>query len=185
MIERGYADFAERWNPILDVFDAEGVRFAHEVHPSEIAYDSWTAKRARAAVGNRPAFGLNFDPSHFVWQDLDPVAFLDAYTDRIYHVDCKEARKRLGRRHGRRRAPLPWGDPPRGWYFVSAGHGDVPWEDVFRMLNSIGYAGPISVEWEDAGMDRLQGAPQALQFLRQFDFDPPTAAFDAAFSSGN
>jgi hypothetical protein len=52
------------------------------------------------------------------------------------------------------------------------------------MLNSIGYAGPISVEWEDAGMDRLQGAPQALTFLRQFDFDPPAAAFDAAFSSG-
>ena len=67
---------------------------------------------------------------------------------------------------------------------MSAGRGTVPWEDVFRMLNSIGYAGPISVEWEDAGMDRLQGAPQALAFLRQFDFDPPAAAFDAAFSSG-
>jgi sugar phosphate isomerase/epimerase len=57
MIERGYADFASRWNPVLDVFDAEGVRFAHEVHPSEIAYDFWTAKRALAAVGDRAAFG--------------------------------------------------------------------------------------------------------------------------------
>src|SRR5712664_1880033 len=94
MIEEGYADFARRWNPILDVFDAEGVRFAHEVHPSEIAYDFWTTRRALDAVGNRPAFGLNFDPSHFVWQDLDPVAFLAAYPDRIYHVDCKEARTR-------------------------------------------------------------------------------------------
>ena len=101
MVEAGYRDFAERWNPILDVFDAEGVRFAHEVHPSEIAYDFWTTKRALEAVGHRPAFGLNFDPSHFVWQDLDPVAFLDAYTDRIYHVDCKEARKRLDGRNGR------------------------------------------------------------------------------------
>jgi sugar phosphate isomerase/epimerase len=185
MIDRGYADFAERWNPILDVFDAEGVRFAHEVHPSEIAYDFWTAKRALAEVGNRPAFGLNFDPSHFVWQDLDPVGFLLEFSDRIYHVDCKEARKRLDGRNGRLGSHLPWGDPRRGWDFVSAGRGNVPWEDVFRTLNSIGYAGPISVEWEDAGMDRLTGAPESLAFLRRFDFEPPTASFDAAFSTGN
>jgi hypothetical protein len=98
-------------------------------------------------------------------------------------VDCKEARKRLDGRNGRLGSHLPWGDPRRGWDFVSAGRGDVPWEDVFRMLNSIGYAGPISVEWEDAGMDRLAGAPQSLAFLRGFDFEPPSAAFDAAFSS--
>ena len=173
MIEAGYADFAARWNPILDVFDAEGVRFAHEVHPSEIAYDFWTTRRALDAVGNRPAFGLNFDPSHFVWQDLDPVAFLGAYPDRIYHVDCKEARTRLDGRNGRLGSHLPWGDPRRGWDFVSAGRGEVRWEDVFRMLNSIGYQGPISVEWEDAGMDRLAGAPEALAYLKHFDLEPP------------
>ena len=184
MIEEGYADFARRWHPILDVFDAEGVRFAHEVHPSEIAYDFWTTRRALDAVGNRPAFGLNFDPSHFVWQDLDPVAFLGAYPDRIYHVDCKEARKRLDGRNGRLGSHLPWGDPRRGWDFVSTGRGDVAWEDVFRMLNSIGYDGPISVEWEDAGMSRLAGAPEALAFLRRFSYDPPEVAFDSAFSSG-
>ena len=111
MIDEGYADFARRWNPILDVFDAEGVRFAHEVHPSEIAYDFWTTSRALEAVGHRAAFGLNFDPSHFVWQDLDPVAFLAEYRDRIYHVDCKEARKRLDGRNGRLGSHLPWGDP--------------------------------------------------------------------------
>ena len=142
MIERGYEDFAERWNPILDVFDAEGVRFAHEVHPSEIAYDYWTTHRALEAIDHRPAFGLNFDPSHFVWQDLDPVGFLCDFRDRIYHVHCKEARKRLDGRNGRLGCHLPWGDPRRGWDFVSAGHGDVPWEDVFRMLRSIGYDGP-------------------------------------------
>src|ERR1700754_2279547 len=182
MIDRGYEDFAARWHPILDVFDDAGVRFAHEVHPSEIAYDYWTTVRTLEAIGHRPAFGLNFDPSHFVWQDLDPVGFLWDFKDRIYHVDCKEARKRLDGRNGRLGSHLPWGDPRRGWDFVSAGHGDVPWEDVFRMLRAIGYDGPVSVEWEDAGMDRLQGAPQALAFLRQFDFEPPAAAFDAAFS---
>ncbi|MFB4196195.1 sugar phosphate isomerase/epimerase family protein [Streptomyces carpaticus] len=185
MIERGYAEFAERWNPILDVFDAEGVRFAHEVHPGEIAYDYWTTKQTLDAIGNRPAFGLNFDPSHFVWQDLDPAGFLYDFRDRIYHVDCKEARKRLDGRTGRLGSHLAWGDPRRGWDFVSAGHGDVAWEDVFRMLGAIGYEGPISVEWEDAGMDRLAGAPEALARLRAYDYPPPAASFDAAFGSGD
>ncbi|MBO0707036.1 MAG: sugar phosphate isomerase/epimerase [Candidatus Dormibacteraeota bacterium] len=183
MIERGFQDFAERWGPILDVFDQEGVRFAHEVHPSEIAYDFWTTERALEAVDRRPAFGLNFDPSHFVWQDLDPVAFLLTYRDRIYHVHCKESRRRLDGRNGRLASHLPWGDPRRGWDFVSVGRGEVKWEDVFRVLRAIGYQGPYSVEWEDAGMDRLVGAPEALRFLRHFDFELPEAAFDAAFGS--
>ncbi|MGD4189316.1 TIM barrel protein, partial [Xanthomonas citri pv. citri] len=89
MIEDGYADFAARWNPILDVFDEVGVKFAHEVHPSEIAYDYWTTVRTMEAIGHREAFGLNWDPSHFVWQDLDPVSFIWDFKDRIYHVDCK------------------------------------------------------------------------------------------------
>jgi sugar phosphate isomerase/epimerase len=184
MIEAGYRDFADRWNPILDVFDEEGVRFAHEVHPSEIAYDYWTTQRAMEAIGHRPAFGLNWDPSHFVWQDLDPVGFLWDFRDRIYHVDCKDVKRQTGNgRNGRLGSHLAWADPRRGWDFVSTGHGDVPWEDCFRMLNTIGYSGPLSVEWEDAGMDRLVGAPEALEFVKSLAFDPPAAAFDAAFSN--
>ena len=185
MIEDGYQDFADRWNPILDVFDEVGVRFAHEVHPSEIAYDYWTTVRTLEAIGHREAFGLNFDPSHFMWQDLDPVSFLWDFKDRIYHVDCKESKRNLNGRNGRLGSHLPWADPRRGWDFVSVGHGDVPWEGCFRMLNAIGYDGPISVEWEDAGMDREFGAPEALEFLRKLDWDVPTGAFDAAFSSGD
>ena len=160
MVAAGYQDFADRWNPILDVFDECGVRFAHEVHPSEIAYDYWTTVATMEAIGHREAFGLNWDPSHFVWQDLDPVGFLWDFKDRIYHVDCKDAKRQVGNgRNGRLGSHLPWADPRRGWDFVSTGHGDVPWEQCFRMLNTIGYDGPISVEWEDAGMDRLVGAP--------------------------
>lgn len=183
MIDAGYQDFADRWNPILDVFDEVGVRFAHEVHPSEIAYDYWTTVRTLEAIGHRPAFGLNFDPSHFVWQDLDPVSFLWDFKDRIYHVDCKESVKQFNGRNGRLGSHLAWGDPRRGWDFVSTGHGDVPWESCFRMLNAIGYSGPISVEWEDAGMDRLHGGPEALAFVKNLLFDPPSASFDAAFSN--
>ena len=183
-IEAGYQDFADRWNPILDVFDECGVRFAHEVHPSEIAYDYWSTRRALDAIGNREAFGLNWDPSHMMWQALDPVAFITDFADRIYHVDCKDTRMRLGGgRNGGLSSHLPWGDPRRGWDFVSVGRGDVPWEDCFRALRAIGYDGPISVEWEDAGMDRLHGAPEALEYLKRFDFEPPAASFDAAFSS--
>ena len=185
MVEAGYRDFADRWNPILDVFDEVGVRFAHEVHPSEIAYDYWTATRALKAIGHREAFGLNWDPSHMVWQDIDPVAFLWDFRDRIIHVHCKDTKKRLANgRNGRLASHLPWADPRRGWDFISTGHGDVPWEDAFRMLNAIGYDGPLSVEWEDAGMDRLVGAPEALGFVRKLSsYEPSGAAFDAAFST--
>ncbi|GAA1469714.1 sugar phosphate isomerase/epimerase [Nocardiopsis exhalans] len=184
VIRAGYRDFADRWNPILDVFDEVGVRFAHEVHPSEIAYDYWSTQAALEAVGHREAFGLNWDPSHMVWQDIDPVGFLWDFRDRVYHVDCKDARKRVGNgRNGRLGSHLPWGDPRRGWDFVSTGRGDVPWEACFRVLNSIGYDGPISVEWEDAGMDRLTGAAEAVRFVRANAFDPPESSFDSAFGS--
>ena len=184
MIEDGYRDFADRWNPIVDVFDEVGVRFAHEVHPSEIAYDYWTTRRALEAVGNRPGFGLNFDPSHFIWQDLDPIGFLRDFADRVYHVDCKESVRHLDGRNCRLSSHLPFGDLRRGWDFVSIGHGEVPWGHVFRMLSQIGYDGPISIEWEDNGMDRLIGAPESLAYLKRLNFDPPATSFDAAFSSG-
>ncbi len=183
-IDAGYQDFADRWNPILDVFDEVGVRFAHEVHPSEIAYDYWTTVRTLEAIGHRPAFGLNWDPSHFMWQQLNPVDFILEFKDLIYHVDCKDVKLNLGNgRNGRLGSHLAWADLRRGWDFVSTGRGDVPWEAAFRALNSIGYDGPISVEWEDAGMDRLLGAPEALEFVRRNAFAAPAAAFDAAFSS--
>lgn len=184
VIDAGYQDFADRWNPILDVFDAEGVRFALEVHPGEIAYDYWTSVRALDAIDRRGAFGFNWDPSHMLWQRVDPVAFITDFADRIYHVDCKDTRLREPNgRYGTLGSHLPWGDPRRGWDFVSTGHGDVPWEDCFRTLRAIGYAGPISIEWEDPGMDRERGAAEAVEFVRGLIWQMPNASFDAAFSS--
>ncbi|MGN7949701.1 sugar phosphate isomerase/epimerase family protein [Microbacterium sp. 22215] len=186
VIDEGYEDFARRWNPILDVFDGEGVRFALEVHPSEIAYDYWTSARALEAVEHRDAFGFNWDPSHMLWQGVDPVSFITDFADKIYHVDCKDTRLRSrDGRSGILSSHLPWGDPRRAWDFVSTGRGDVPWEDAFRALRSIGYDGPISVEWEDAGMDRLRGAAEAVGFVRSLLWPVPTRRFDDAFSSNN
>lgn len=184
VIDAGYQDFADRWNPILDVFDDHGVRFAHEVHPSEIAYDYWSSVAALEAVDRREAFGFNWDPSHMLWQGIDPVGFIVDFSDRIYHVDCKDTRLRSADgRSGILGSHLPWGDPRRRWDFVSTGHGDVHWEDAFRTLKSIGYTGPISIEWEDAGMERLHGAPEALRHVRSLLWKTPEASFDAAFSN--
>jgi sugar phosphate isomerase/epimerase len=182
LVEAGWVDFRKRWDPILDVFAECGVRFAAEVHPSELAYDYWTTQKMLATI-DRPELGINWDPSHMVWQDLDPAGFLADFADKIYHVHAKDSKKNLNGRNGRLSSHLPWADPRRGWDFVSVGHGDVPWESCFRMLNHIGYSGPISVEWEDAGMDRLRGAPEALGFVRSQLWEPPTAAFDAAFAN--
>ncbi|AOP51791.1 MAG: sugar phosphate isomerase/epimerase family protein [Brevibacterium aurantiacum] len=184
VIDAGYEDFADRWNPILDVFDGEGVRFAHEVHPSEIAYDYWTTVRALESIDHREAFGLNWDPSHLLWQGLDTIGFITDFADRIYHVDCKDTRLRpASGRSGILGSHLPWGEPRRGWDFVSTGHGDMHWEDAFRALSSIGYTGPISIEWEDAGMDRLHGAAEAVVRIRELLWKRPDTSFDAAFSN--
>jgi sugar phosphate isomerase/epimerase len=179
-LEHGYEEFAERFSPILDVFDAEGVRFGLEVHPTEIAYDFVTARKTLDAVDNRPAFGINLDPSHFAHQFLDTAQFALEFADRIYHVHVKDSRRRLDGRRSILCSHLNFGEEARGWDFVSPGHGDVDFEDLFRALNRIGYAGPLSIEWEDSGMDRDWGAADALAFVRRADFAPSGIAFDAA-----
>jgi sugar phosphate isomerase/epimerase len=179
-VERAYEAFAEAWSPILDVFDAEGVRFGLEVHPTEIAYDFVTTEKALAAVDRRPAFGINLDPSHFAHQHLDTAQFALEFADRIYHVHVKDSKKRLDGRRSILGSHLNFGEEARGWDFVSPGHGDVDFEALFRALNRTGYDGPLSIEWEDSGMDREYGAQDALAFVRRTDFAPSSLAFDAA-----
>jgi len=182
-IDRAYEEFAEAWGPILDVFDAEGVRFGLEVHPTEIAYDFVTTRKALTAVDRRPAFGINLDPSHFAHQHLDAAEFAVEFADRIYHVHVKDSRKRLDGRRSILGSHLNFGDEARGWDFVSPGHGDVDFESLFRSLNRINYRGPLSIEWEDSGMDRDYGAQDALAFVRRTDFPASSVAFDAAMQS--
>jgi sugar phosphate isomerase/epimerase len=183
MIEDGYKDFAARWTPIMDVFQAEGVKYALEVHPSEIAYDFWTTQKTLEAIDYHPAFGINFDPSHLYWQMVDPIDFVYAYADRIFHMHVKESIRVLNGRNGILGSHLFFGDHRRGWDFVSPGRGGVPFERIFRALNDVGYSGPLSVEWEDNGMNRDQGAPEALQMVRRLDLVPSNVLFDAAFAS--
>ncbi len=181
-IDAGFDLLAERFNPILDVFGECGVKFALEVHPSEIAYDLYTAERAIKALDGRDEFGFNFDPSHLVWQGIDPVEFLRAFPERIYHVHVKDVVVTLNGRSGILGSHLPFGDPRRGWEFRSPGRGGVDFEQIIRTLNHLRYAGPLSVEWEDTGMDRDAGAKEACQFVRNLDFAPSSTRFDKAFA---
>ena len=180
-IDEGFDLLARRFNPILDVFAECGMKFALEVHPTEIAFDLVTAQRALEALDHRQEFGFNFDPSHLIWQGVDPVEFIRAFPDRIYHVHMKDAIVTLDGRSGILASHLNFGDPRRGWDFRSLGRGGINFEEIIRALNDAGYEGPLSVEWEDSGMDRDHGAREACQFVKELDFQPSQVAFDAAF----
>ena len=184
MLQAGFDLLAERFNPILDVFGECGVKFALEVHPTEIAFDLYTAQRALEALDHREEFGFNFDPSHLHWQGVDPVEFIRAFPDRIYHVHVKDAITTLNGKTGILASHLNFGDCRRGWDFRSPGRGSVNFEEIIRALNDIGYEGPLSIEWEDSGMDREFGAREACQFTKRMNFTRSGRAFDQAFEEG-
>ena len=125
--------------------------------------------------------GFNFDPSHLIWQGIKPERFIDRFADRIYHVHIKDAAVTLDGDSGILSSYLNFGDHRRGWDFRSPGRGDVDFESIIRVLNRIGYDGPLSVEWEDSGMDREHGAREACELVREVDFKSSELAFDAAF----
>ena len=181
-IDNGYKLLKERWTPILDVFQEVGVKFALEVHPTEIAFDLHSAQLALEALDYHPAFGFNFDPSHLLWQMVDPVKFIRKFPDRIFHVHMKDAALQLDGENGILGSHLPFGDYRRGWEFRSVGRGDVNFEEIIRALNDIKYNGPLSVEWEDQRMDRWAGARESCQYVRDVDFEPSDVVFDAQFA---
>jgi sugar phosphate isomerase/epimerase len=180
VIDDGYKKIVDLWAPILDEFDKQGIKFALEVHPSEIAFDFYSTERLFTEFNRRPALGLNFDPSHLQWQGVTPHIFLREFADRVYHVHMKDVAVRLDGRSGILSSHLQFGDPRRGWDFRSLGHGDVDFEEIIRALNDTNYTGPLSVEWEDSGMDREFGAKEAIEFVRGIEFQRSAIAFDAA-----
>jgi len=183
MVEEGFQEIKRLWTPIIDEFDACGVKFALEVHPTEIAFDFYTAKKLLDVFENRETLGFNFDPSHLFWQGMEPHLFIREFSDRIYHVHMKDVAVTLDGKSGILGSHLPFGDRKRGWNFRSLGHGDVNFEEIIRELNDIGYQGPLSVEWEDNGMDRKFGARESLEFVRTIDFSPSSVQFDKDMKS--
>lgn len=183
LIQEGHDLLAQRWNPILDVFGDEEVFFALEVHPTEIAFDIYTAEKALQILDYRCEFGFNFDPSHLIWQGINPVEFIECFPDRIYHVHMKDAGIRTGGKRSVLGSNLPFGDGRRGFDFFSLGRGQVNFTEIIRALNAIGYNGPLSNEWEDSGMDRTEGAREASVFISEVDFGKSDRRMDEAFGS--
>ena len=177
-ISKGFEYFAKIWQPILAVFKKHRVRFALEVHPTEIAFDIVTAERAIQALKGDRTFGFNFDPSHLHWQRVDPVRFIGRFGGRIYHVHMKDAAVTLNGETGLLGSHLDFGDPRRGWDFRSLGRGEIDFEAIIRALNQVGYKGPLSVEWEDAAMNREEGAREACEFVRNIDFTSSDISFE-------
>lgn len=183
MIENGFQEIYDLWAPILQVFEEEGVQFALEVHPGEIAFDYYSTKRLLEKMKDFSSFGLNFDPSHLIWQGLKPELFIRDFAKLIYHVHMKDAAVTLDGRTGLLGSHINFGDYRRGWNFRSLGHGDVNFEEIIRALNDIGYDGPLSVEWEDSGMERVYGATEAAAYVKKIDFKPSDFAFDDAIAN--
>ena len=180
--ERGFADFAARWRPILDAFDALDVNFALEVHPTEIAFDIASAQRAIDAVTGHRRFGFNFDPSHLAYQGVDYIRFIRTFGERIFNAHMKDVWWNRGDGTvGVFGGHTDFGDARRWWDFRSVGRGMIDFESVIVALNDVGYDGPLSVEWEDSRMDRVHGATESAAYCRRLDFPPAGGAFDAAF----
>jgi sugar phosphate isomerase/epimerase len=181
-IEGGFKDFADRFGPIMDTFQENGIKFALEVHPTEIAFDIASAETALEAIDYHPSFGFNYDPSHLGYQGVDYVEFIYRFSDRINHVHMKD---------------VSWSDHPvdagvfgghvdfhdrkRFWDFKSVGRGNINFEKIIRALNDIEYKGPLSVEWEDGAMDREAGASESAEFVKKVDFPASNIVFDAQF----
>ena len=181
-LQKGYDDFGRRFLPILEVFESANVNFALEVHPTEIAFDIGSARRALEAVKHHKRFGFNYDPSHLGYQGVNYVKFLREFKDRIYHAHMKDVWWGHGNGDvGVFGGHTDFGDHRRYWDFRSIGHGDIRFEDIIVALNDIGYRGPLSIEWEDIRMDRVHGATESCKNIKSYDFAPNATAFDAAF----
>ncbi len=183
LVDEGFAKTIELWEPIFDEYDKCGVKLALEVHPAEIAFDYYTTKRLLDEINWRPTLGLNYDPSHLLWQGVDPLVFLADFADRIYHVHLKDVKLSRDPRAGMLGSHIEFGDTRRGWNFVSLGHGDVDFDGIIRQLNQDGYTGPLCVEWEDSGMERQFGATEAFEFASKINYEPSEFGFDAALKT--
>lgn len=174
IFEKGFELLAERWGEILDVFATYGIKFAHEVHPQEQAYNIETAEQAVKALDGRKEFGFNFDPSHLVWQGIDPVVFIKKFGDRIYHAHAKDAE--LVKENLALSGRIPtgsWTRAGRGFRFRVVGWGDVEWKRVMTALLEVGYDYVLSYEHEDPVMSREDGCEKCISFLKPLIIKAP------------
>lgn len=176
LVETGFRELAKRWLPILDAYDEAGVDLCYEIHPGEDLHDGVTFELFREATGNHPRVNILYDPSHFVLQQLDYLAYIDIYHDFIKMFHVKDAEFNPTGRSGVYGGYQGWVNRPGR--FRSLGDGQVDFKSIFSKLAQYGYGGWAVLEWECCIKDAEQGAREGAPFIRDHIIRVTERAFD-------
>ena len=181
LVEEGFGELGRRWLPILDAYADAGVRIGFELHPGEDLHDGISFERFLDAVNQHPSAGINYDPSHFVLQQLDYLAFIDHYHERIFAFHVKDAEFNPTGKQGVYGGYQSWVN--RAGRFRSLGDGQVDFKGIFSKLSQYGYDGWAVLEWECCLKSPAQGAREGAPFIQQQIIEVTEKAFDDFASS--
>lgn len=176
LVDEGFTELARRWRPILDFYEENGVDVAYEIHPGEDLHDGASFEAFLEKVDNHPRCNILYDPSHFVLQQLDYLAFIDRYHERIKAFHVKDAEFRPDARTGVYGGYQAWGD--RAGRFRSLGDGQVDFRQIFSKLTHYGFDGWAVLEWECCYKHPEQGAAEGAPFIADHIIRPTEYAFD-------
>lgn len=176
LVEQGFDELAKRWLPILDEFDQADCDICYELHPGEDLHDGATFEQFLAATNNHSRANILYDPSHFVLQQLDYLAFIDIYHERIKAFHVKDAEFRPSGRSGVYGGYQPWIDRPGR--FRSLGDGQIDFGSIFSKLTQYGFDGWAVLEWECCIKHPLDGAREGAAFINSHIIRPTDKAFD-------
>lgn len=182
LVETGFEELAKRWLPILNAFDEAGVDVCYEIHPGEDLHDGVTFERFLEAAGNHPRANILYDPSHFLLQQLDYLAFIDIYHERIKAFHVKDAEFNPDGRSGVYGGYQGWVE--RAGRFRSLGDGQVDFKGIFSKLVQYGYEGWAVLEWECCLKHPEDGAAEGAPFIRDHMIRRTDKAFDDFADAG-
>lgn len=182
LVEEGFKELANRWMPILNYFDECGVDVCYEVHPGEDIFDGVTYEMFLDAVHQHPRACLLYDPSHFVLQQLDYLAYIDYYHERIRAFHVKDAEFNSTGKQGTFGGYQSWAN--RAGRYRSPGDGQVDFKSIFSKLAQYNYAGWAVMEWECCIKHPEQGAKEGVAFINSHIIRVTERAFDDFASSG-
>ena len=176
LVETGFAELGKRWLPILDAFDEAGVDCCFEIHPGEDLHDGASFERFLDAVDQHTRANILYDPSHLILQQLDYLAFIDHYHDRIKAFHVKDAEFRPNGRSGVYGGYQGWVDRPGR--FRSLGDGQIDFKGIFSKFAQYGYDGWAVLEWECCLKHPEDGAREGAPFIRDHMIRLTDRAFD-------
>ena len=182
LVDTGFAELARRWRPILDVFEECGVDCCYEIHPGEDLHDGVTFERFLAAVQDHPRANILYDPSHFILQQLDYLAFIDIYHERIKMFHVKDAEFNPTGRAGVYGGYEDWVNRPGR--FRSLGDGQIDFRSIFSKFAACDFDGWAVLEWECCLKHQEDGAREGAQFIRDHIIRVTDKAFDDFAASG-